>query len=59
MVVTLSEVTTLYEIGFMVNMSEWIKKLCINYILIELLAKITFLQEAPKMEIANLLWYKE
>jgi len=28
-------------------------------ILIELLAKITFLQEAPKMEIAKLLWYKE
>jgi len=27
--------------------------------IIELLAKITFLQEAPKMEIANLLWYKE
>jgi len=27
--------------------------------LVELLAKITFLQEAPKMEIANLLWYKE
>jgi len=27
--------------------------------LCELLAKITFLQEAPKMEIANLLWYKE
>jgi len=24
----------------------------------ELLAKITFLQEAPKMEIANLLWYR-
>ncbi len=27
--------------------------------IIELLAKITFLQEAPKMEIANLLWYRE
>jgi len=27
--------------------------------IIELLAKITFLQEAPKMEIAKLLWYKE
>jgi len=26
---------------------------------IELLAKITFLQEAPKMEIAKLLWYNE
>ncbi len=26
---------------------------------VELLAKITFLQEAPKMEIAKLLWYKE
>jgi len=25
----------------------------------ELLAKITFLQEAPKMEIAKSLWYKE
>jgi len=25
----------------------------------ELLAKITFLQEAPKMEIAKLIWYKE
>jgi len=25
----------------------------------ELLTKITFLQEAPKMEIAKLLWYKE
>jgi len=25
----------------------------------ELLAKIIFLQEALKMEIANLLWYKE
>jgi hypothetical protein len=30
-----------------------------NLILLELLAKITFLQEAPKMEIAKLLWYKE
>jgi len=30
-----------------------------NVLLKELLAKITFLQEAPKMEIANLLWYKE
>jgi len=28
-------------------------------VIAELLAKITFLQEAPKMEIANLLWYKE
>jgi len=27
--------------------------------IIELLAKITFLQEAPKMGIAELLWYKE
>jgi len=25
----------------------------------ELLAKMLFLQEAPKMEIAKLLWYKE
>jgi hypothetical protein len=30
-----------------------------NLILLELLAKITFLQEAPKMEIAKLLWHKE
>jgi len=30
-----------------------------NICSIEFLAKITFLQEAPKMEIANLLWYKE
>jgi len=28
-------------------------------ILSELFAKITFLQKAPKMEIAKLLWYKE
>jgi len=28
-------------------------------LILELLAKITFLQEAPKMEIANLLWYRE
>jgi len=31
----------------------------ISFLLVELLAKITFLQEAPKMEIAKLLWYKE
>jgi len=29
------------------------------FLTLELLAKITFLQEAPKMEIAKLLWYKE
>ncbi len=30
-----------------------------KYIFVELLAKITFLQEASKMEIAKLLWYNE
>jgi len=29
------------------------------FLIVELLAKILFLQEALKMEIANLLWYKE
>ncbi len=31
----------------------------LNAIIAELLAKMLFLQEAPKMEIAKLLWYKE
>ncbi len=34
-------------------------RIAVIKLLSELLAKITFLQEAPKMEIAKLLWYKE